>query len=179
MVAARTRKTMVSLTSFIHNMAKSSVARVPGVAFFLTSDPNSVPPAMLHNLKHNKVLHERNIVMTVEVADTPQVSDEERFELTELDDHFAKLTLRFGFMETPNISKALIQGKKMGLKFDVMATSFFLGRRRLVIGQKIGMPVIMDKIYVFLTRFPQTRSTISTCRATASSRSARGCRCET
>jgi KUP system potassium uptake protein len=153
MVAARTRKTMVSLTSFIHNMAKSSVARVPGVAFFLTSDPNAVPPAMLHNLKHNRVLHEKNIVVTVEVADTPKVADEDRIELIDIDEHFSILKLRFGFMETPNISKALIQGKKLGLKFDVMATSFFLGRRRLVIGQKIGMPMAMDKLYVFLTRF--------------------------
>jgi KUP system potassium uptake protein len=153
LVATRTRKTMVSLTSFIHNMAKSSVARVPGVAFFLTSDPNAVPPAMLHNLKHNRVLHEKNVVMTVEVADTPAVSDEDRIELTEIDEHFAVLKLRFGFMETPNISKALIQSRKAGLKFDVMATSFFLGRRRLVIGQKIGMSLFMDKLYVFLTRF--------------------------
>ena len=153
MVAARTRKTMVTLTSFIHNMAKSSVVRVPGVAFFLTSDPNAVPPAMLHNLKHNRVLHEKNIVVTVEVADTPKVADEDRIELTDIDEHFSILKLRFGFMETPNISKALIQGKKLGLKFDVMATSFFLGRRRLVIGQKIGMPMAMDKLYVFLTRF--------------------------
>ena len=153
MVAARTRKTMVSLTSFIHNMAKSSVARVPGVAFFLTSDPNAVPPAMLHNLKHNRVLHEKNVVLTVEVADIPQVAEEDRIELTELDEHFALLKVRFGFMETPNITKALIQSRKAGLKFDVMATSFFLGRRRLVIGQRIGMSLFMDRLYVFLTRF--------------------------
>lgn len=153
LVAQRTRKTMVSLSSFVTNMAKSSVARVPGVAFFLTSDPNAVPPAMLHNLKHNRVLHEKNIVVTVEVADTPSVPEEERMQLSEIDEHFSILRLRFGFMETPNVSRALIQGRKIGLKFDVMATSFFLGRRRLVIGQKIGMPGLMDKLYVFLTRF--------------------------
>ena len=153
MVAARTRKTMVSLSSFIHNMAKSSVARVPGVAFFLTSDMQAVPPALLHNLKHNRVLHEKNVVITVEVADTPKVPEDERIELTEIDEHFSTLRLRFGFMETPNVSKALIQSRKAGLKFDVMATSFFLGRRRLVIGQRIGMSSFMDKLYVFLTRF--------------------------
>ena len=153
MVAARTRKTMVSLSSFIHNMAKSSVVRVPGVAFFLTSDMQAVPPALLHNLKHNRVLHEKNVVITVEVADTPKVPEDERIELTEIDEHFSTLRLRFGFMETPNISKALIRSRKAGLKFDVMATSFFLGRRRLVIGQRIGMSSFMDKLYVFLTRF--------------------------
>ncbi|MEO8530446.1 MAG: potassium transporter Kup [Deltaproteobacteria bacterium] len=153
MVAARTRKTMVSLSSFIHNMAKSSVVRVPGVAFFLTSDMQAVPPALLHNLKHNRVLHEKNVVITVEVADTPRVPEDERIELTEIDEHFSTLRLRFGFMETPNVSKALIQSRKAGLKFDVMATSFFLGRRRLVIGQRIGMSSLMDKLYVFLTRF--------------------------
>jgi KUP system potassium uptake protein len=144
---------MVNLDSFAHSMLRSSAHSVPGTAFFLTSDPQAVPPALLHNLKHNRVLHEKNVILTVETVRVPDVPDEERAEYTPINERFARLILRFGYMETPNISKALGRARREGLKFDVMTTSFFLGRRKVVPGDRMGLPLIMDRLFIALGRF--------------------------
>ena len=149
----RGHKQMVELDSFAKSMLKSSVHVVPGTAFFLTSDPKAVPPAFLHNLKHNRVLHEKNVILTVEVQRVPKVHADERAEYVPINERFARLTLRFGFMETPNVSKALGRARREGLKFDVMTTSFFLGRRKVVPGDRLGLQLILDRIFVALTRF--------------------------
>ena len=127
--------------------------RAPGTAIFLTSDPCLAPVALMHNLKHNKVLHEKNIILTVRTAETPRVSKPERLYLERLDENFSRATLTFGFMETPNLPRALGMLKEMGLKYDPMTTSFFLGRRTVVArpGRR-GMPLWQDKLFVFLTR---------------------------
>ena len=143
---------MVGLNDFAERMQRSSAHRVPGVAMFLTSTPAAVPPALLHNLKHNRVLHERNVIVTVETLRVPHVTGEERAVYEPINDSFARLSLRFGFMETPNVSRALSLARREGLKFDVMTTSFFLGRRRLVPGARAGLPLMLDRIYVALSR---------------------------
>jgi len=150
---ARAHKEMVSLDSFAGSMLKSSAHVVPGTAFFLTSDPQAVPPALLHNLKHNRVLHEKNVVLTVDVERVPVVPEEERAEYEPINERFARLRLRFGFMETPNVSKALGRARREGLKFDVMNSSFFLGRRKVVPGARIGLPLLLDKLFIALGRF--------------------------
>ena len=147
------QKQMVDLDSFARSMLKSSVHVVPGTAFFLTSDPNAVPPALLHNLKHNRVMHDRNIILTVETVRVPVINERDRAEYSPINDRFSRLTLRFGFMETPNVSKALGRARREGLKFDVMTTSFFLGRRKVVLGGRMGLPRILDRLFIALGRF--------------------------
>ena len=149
----RSQRNMVVLDGFADTMLTSSAHRVPGVAMFLTSNPAAVPPALLHNLKHNRVLHDRNVVITVETARVPHVSGAERATYEEINERFARLRLRYGFMETPNVTRALGLARREGLKFDVMTTSFFLGRRRIVPGARRGLPLLLDRIYVALSRF--------------------------
>jgi KUP system potassium uptake protein len=144
---------MVNLDNFAASMMRSSAHVVPGTAFFLTSDPLAVPPALLHNLKHNRVLHERNVVLTVETVRVPLIREAERVEYEPINDRFARLRLRFGFMETPNVSKALGRARREGVKFDVMNTSFFLGRRKVVLGARIGLPLVLDRLFIALGRF--------------------------
>ena len=153
LAAATSHKQMVDLDSFARSMMKSSVHVVPGTAFFLTSDSDAVPPAMLHNIKHNRVLHERNIILTVETLRVPTVGEEDRAEYTPINDRFGRLRLRFGFMETPNVSRALGRARREGVRFDVMTTSFFLGRRKVVLGASTGLARILDRIYIALGRF--------------------------
>ncbi len=144
---------MVKLDNFAQSMMRSSAHVVPGTAFFLTSDPQAVPPALLHNLKHNRIVHERNVVLTVETVRVPFVPESERAEYEPINDRFARLRLRFGFMETPNVSKALGRARREGLKFDVMNSSFFLGRRKVIPGPRIGLPLILDRLFIALGRF--------------------------
>jgi len=146
-------KQMVDLDSFARSMMKSSVHVVPGTAFFLTSDADAVPPAMLHNIKHNRVLHERNIILTLKTERVPAVPDDERAEYLPINDRFARLTLRFGFMETPSVSRALGRARREGVKFDVMTTSFFLGRRKVILGSSTGLSRMLDRIFIALGRF--------------------------
>ena len=133
-------------------LAKSKPTRVPGTAIFLTSDPNVAPTALMHNLKHNKVLHERVLVICVNSEDLPRIAPERRFEIEKLSDDFTRITLRYGFMESPRVPAALAAMRKVGLKYDIMTTSFFLGRRSIKESATSEMPVWQDKLYVALTK---------------------------
>ncbi len=146
------QKSKVGLNGFARQMEKSSAHVIPGTAFFLTPDPDAVPSALLHNLKHNRVRHEQTVLLTVETLRVPTATAEERVSLERLTPGFVRLTLRFGFMETPNVSRALGQARKAGLAFDVMTTTFFLGRRRFVVVGPFGIGRVFDQIYAFLSR---------------------------
>ena len=126
--------------------------RAPGTAIFLTSDPDTAPVAMMHNIKHNKVLHEKNVILTVQTAETPRVLDEDRVRIEPVNNDFTKVVVAYGFTESPNLPKALGLCRKQGLKFDIMATSFFLGRRSVVASAHSGMPLWQDKVFIFLMR---------------------------
>lgn len=141
----------VRLTGFLRAMEGSSVNRVAGTAFFLTPDTDVVPSALLHNLKHNRVLHDQTVFLTVETLRVPYATAEERVTLTSLGGAFQRLILRFGFMETPNVSRAMTHARRAGLKFDVMSTSVFLGRRRPV-PTGTGLELMLDRIYASLSR---------------------------
>ena len=151
-VSARLHKQAIPLASFVRSMRHSSVHVIPGTAFFLTPDADVVPSALLHNLKHNRVLHDQTVLLTVETLRVPYATMEERAEYKVLDSHFAVLTLRFGFMETPNVSRAMVHARRAGLKFDVMASTFFLGRRRPVASGPSGLGLMLDRIYAGLSR---------------------------
>ena len=149
---SKTRRTEVPLDTLFRNLEKRPPHIVPGTAVFLTSDPEFAPTALLHNLKHNKVLHEHNVVLTIITADTPRVSEEERVQIKPLSQHFARVSLKFGYMEQPNVPKALAIARKHGWQFDIMSTSFFLSRRALKPSAKSGMPSWQDHLFIGLAR---------------------------
>jgi KUP system potassium uptake protein len=148
----KTRKQEVPLIDLVKNLEKKSIHRVPGTAMFFTSDPESAPTALLHSLKHYKVLHEENVILTLVTDELPRVSPDERVTIGYISKTFLRITVRFGFMETPNVPKALMLAKKLGWKFDVMKTSFFLSRRALKPAAHSGMPRWQDRLFVGLAR---------------------------
>jgi len=148
----KTRRLETPLESLVASLEKKPPQRVPGTAVFLTSDPVSAPTALLHSLKHYKVLHEKNVILTVETADTPRVDATERVRIEPVGKTFSRVVLRFGFMETPNVPKALAIARKLGWQFDIMSTSFFLSRRLLKPAVKSGMPRWQDRLFIALTR---------------------------
>ena len=148
----KTRRDSLPLTDLIDMLGARPPHRAQGTAIFLTSDPTVAPVAMMHNLKHNKVLHEKNIIMTVHTSHRPRVRADERIAIEVISDDFKRITLTFGYMETPNVPKALAQCRRQGLKFDIMSTSFFLGRRSVIPTARQGMPMWQDKLFIFLMR---------------------------
>ena len=149
---SKTRRTEVPIDTLFRSLEKKPPHIVPGTAVFLTSDPEFAPTAMLHNLKHNKVLHTHNVILTIVTADTPRVPDEERVQYTPLSEHFARVTLKFGYMDEPNVPKALAIARKHGWQFDIMSTSFFLSRRTLRPSSQSGMPGWQDHLFIALAR---------------------------
>ena len=148
----KTRRESVPVIELIEMLRARQPHRVPGTAIFLTSDPDTAPVALMHNLKHNKVLHEKNVIATVRIAETPRVPEADRVVITPFNDDFKKLIINYGFMETPNVPKALGLCRRQGLKFDIMATSFFLGRRSVVPAAQAAMPLWQDKLFIFLLK---------------------------
>jgi KUP system potassium uptake protein len=148
----KTRRVEVPIDALIRSLERKPPHTVPGTAVFLTSDPDFAPASLLHNLKHNKVLHEHNIVLTIVTTDTPRSSDDERVEITPISERFTRVALHFGFMEEPNVPKALALARKKGLAFDIMSTSFFLSRRSLKASAHSGMPAWQDRLFIGLAR---------------------------
>ena len=142
----------LALAPFISNIAEHPPTRVEGTAIFLVSDPDAVPHALLHNLKHNKVLHKRNVILTVDTLETPHADPDERLELSDLGHDFHRLTLRFGFAEDPNVPAALHECAKQGLEIKMMDTTFFLSRETIVATDRPGMALWRDKLFAFLAR---------------------------
>jgi len=148
----KTRRLETPLESLVVSLEKKPPLRVPGTAVFLTSDPVSAPTALLHSLKHYKVLHENNVILTIETAHTPRVHADDRVRIEPVGKTFSRVVLRFGFMETPNVPKALAIARKLGWQFDIMSTSFFLSRRALKPAAHSGMPRWQDRLFIMLTR---------------------------
>jgi KUP system potassium uptake protein len=148
----KTRRLETPLETLVRSFGKRPPPRVPGTAVFLTSDPESAPTALLHSLKHYKVLHENNVVLTVRIEPTPRVPAEERVQIEPIGGSFSKVLLRFGFMETPNVPNALAIARKQGWQFDIMSTSFFLSRRLLKRADRSKMPRWQDRLFIALAR---------------------------
>jgi KUP system potassium uptake protein len=142
----------VSLQQVLATLSISPPKRVRGTAIFLTADPHATPTALLHNLKHNQVLHERIILLSVRTAATPRVADSDRVAIAAIRDDIKVVTLSFGFMETPNVIRGLTLAREQGLNFDIMTTSFFLSRRALVPTERGRMPRWQDLLFIFLAR---------------------------
>jgi len=132
--------------------AHSSAARVPGTAIFMASTASGVPSALLHNIKHNKVLHERVVVLTVAIQDVPYVEESERTEVKDLGNGFYRMTMRFGFLEETDVPATLRQAKMCGAPFEMMHTSFFLSRQTLIASSKPGMAIWREKLFAWMLR---------------------------
>ncbi|MEK1895074.1 MAG: potassium transporter Kup [Rhizobium sp.] len=152
LLARRTRADEVPLSVIINNLDRKKLPTVPGTAVFLTSDVEGAPTALLHSLKHYKVLHEQNVILSVTTATTPFVPDDEKIFLESFNPLFSRIVITFGYMETPNIPRALILVRKLGLKFDIMSTSFFLSRRTILPSRRGGMPFWQDRLFIALSR---------------------------
>ncbi|MER9418179.1 potassium transporter Kup [Mesorhizobium sp. M0306] len=148
----KTRRNEIPLDFLAGNLLKKKPYLVSGTAVFLTSDPLSAPTALMHSLKHYKVLHEQNVILSVVTAPQPVVPDSERVKMETVNELFIRVTLTFGYMEQPNIPRALAICRKQGWKFDIMTTSFFLSRRSLKASPNSGMPVWQDKLFIGLAR---------------------------
>ena len=152
LLAQKTRRIEVPLNSLIERLEAKPPHLVSGTAVYLTSQPDFAPTALLHNLKHNKMLHENNLILTVVTRDIPRVSEEDRVRIKQLSRRFRHVLLCFGFMETPNVPKAIGTARKLGLEFDFMSTSFFLSRRSLKPAAHSGMPRWQDRLFIRLSR---------------------------
>jgi len=149
----RERMTEVALPIEIFaKSANNSAVRVSGTAIFMASSTGGVPSALLHNIKHNKVLHERVVILTVQIAEIPYVDPECRFEIHPLGDGFFRAIIHYGFMEETDVPAALTQMDMCGGKFDMMQTSFFLSRQTLLPSEKPGMPIWREKIFAWMLR---------------------------
>jgi KUP system potassium uptake protein len=148
----KTRKQEIPLAGLVASLEKKPPQRVPGTAVFFTSDPEFTPTALMHSLKHYKVLHEKNVILTIETASTPRVGAAERVRIEPVGQTFLRVVLRFGFMESPNVPKALAIARKLGWTFDIMSTSFFLSRRALKPAAHSGMPRWQDRLFIQLAR---------------------------
>jgi KUP system potassium uptake protein len=147
------RKEGIQLDSFLPGLMLAPPVRVPGTAVFLTADVGVVPHALLHNLKHNKVLHERNVFLTVETLATPYAPEGRRLKIEPIGDDFYRVIVRFGFMETPDVPLALMRSCDAGgIHFDPMDTTYFASRETIVAGAHRGMPVWRDRLFALMHR---------------------------
>jgi len=152
LLLARWKQDSLPLASFLARLPQSRTVRVPGMAVFLTGNPDYVPTALLHNLKHNKVLHERVLFVTVENLDVPEAGGEMRSEVHELAPGIHRVMLRYGFMESPNIPRALEELRERGVPFDSMQASYFLGREVLVPAMVPKMPIWRLWLFLVMAR---------------------------
>jgi KUP system potassium uptake protein len=151
LMISRMNEASLPMEIFIKSAAPSA-ARVPGTAVFMTSSATGVPHALLHNLKHNKVLHERVILLTVRIEDVPYVTPEKRLETKDYGSGFYRVLLRYGFMEEIDVPAALAQLKDIGSQCRMMDTSFFLARQTLLASSRPGMAIWREKLFAWMLR---------------------------
>jgi KUP system potassium uptake protein len=145
-------KDALPIKTFVEGLRPDRPTRVPGTAIFMTGNAAVVPGALLHNLKHNKVVHERNVLMTVRTEDIPRVPEENRIEMKELGGNFYTIKLHYGFMDEPDIPRALAQCRmEQLLRFNLMETSFFVGREKIVAKPKPPMARLRNQLFILMT----------------------------
>jgi KUP system potassium uptake protein len=149
-LSQKSRSGELPLRSLIENLARKPPQRVPGTAVFMTSEKDVTPTALMHSLKHYKVIHEKNVIVTIRSSTLPRIDASERIKFEEIDPHFATIVMTFGYMEEPNVPKALTLCRKIGFKFDIMSTSFFVSRRALRVASKSAMPIWQDRLFIWL-----------------------------
>jgi KUP system potassium uptake protein len=152
-VARKERRDSLPVADLFRMLEKSKPVRVKGTAVFLTSDPENAPGALMHNLKHNKVLHQRNIILTIKTLDVPWVPEHEQLSIEPVcNEEVTRIIARIGYMQSPRVPRFLTLARRHGLDFDIMQTSFFLGRRTIKASAASGMPGWQDAVFIFLSR---------------------------
>lgn len=159
LLAKQVRKNEADIDWLVRKLDAKPPHRVPGTAVFLTADINAAPTSLMHNLKHNRVLHERNIILSIKTVDTPRVARHERVTIDRVSDTFIRVVARYGFMETPSIPKIFDHCRRKDLNIDIGGTSFFLSRRSLRPTPRSEMPRWQERLYILLTRTSQDATT--------------------
>ena len=139
------------LEMLVSSLKPDRPARVPGTAIYMSSQVDNVPAALLHNMKHNKILHERNVMMTVQTADVPRISEADRLEIRHFDQNFHTVRIRYGFLEEPDIPRALALCRVGGFRFNLMETSFFVGREKIVPSRRSRWSLPFKRLFVLLS----------------------------
>ncbi len=150
-VAVQRASGALPLVTLVDNLRPDHPARVPGTAIYMTARVDNVPAALLHNMKHNKILHERNVLMTVRTEDVPRLPEAERLQIDHLSQNFHTVTIHYGFLEEPDIPRALALCRVGGFRFNLMETSFFVGREKIVAKGRSGVLLPFKKLFVLLT----------------------------
>jgi KUP system potassium uptake protein len=151
-ISDKSKRESVPLTDLAKMLEKRPPQRVAGTAVFMTADPETAPAALMHNLKHNHVLHKTNILMTIRTSSAPYVAEKNQIEIENLSDDFRRIIATLGYMQTPRIPQLLAAARRQGCEFELMQTSFFLGRRTIKASAQSGMPLWQDGVYIALTR---------------------------
>ncbi|MES1245687.1 MAG: potassium transporter Kup [Acidobacteriota bacterium] len=152
LVAERLQKGALPFTDFLATLGSGSIHRVPGTAVFMSRDPEATPAALLHNLKHNKVLHERVVLLSVLSEEIPEVPEPEQVRVEDLGNGFYRAIARYGFMQSPDMPDILRAAAAHGLDLDLMTTTFFLSRETLVPGPRVGLRAWRDHLFAFLSQ---------------------------
>jgi KUP system potassium uptake protein len=152
LVVERLNATEVSLETFFQRLAKAPPVRVPGTAVFMTARPEGTPPILVHHLKHNKVLHQQIVLLTISMLNTPTISEGEPIEVQALGGGFYRVIARYGFMESPDVPSALSRARDQGLSLNDDETTFYLADLTLLANGQIGMSRWRDTIFIFLSR---------------------------
>jgi KUP system potassium uptake protein len=151
-LAGKLRAASLGLKDLLGSFGDHPPVRVPGTAIFMTGNPEGTPPALLHNLKHNKVLHEQVVLLTIIPEEIPHVVVGERVEVEPLEQGFVRVVARYGFMENPSIPDILKRCREKGLQFQLMGTSFFLGRETIIPTKKPGMALWREALFTWMSR---------------------------
>ena len=152
LLAQRMRERLYPFDRFLQDIEAYPPQRVSGTAIFMTSNLQGTPPTLLHNLQHNKVLHERVVLLTVTTSDVPHVSADDRTTVDALGHGFYRLTLRYGFMEEPDVPDALAEASARGFLMDLNETTFFLGVETLLATRRPGLPLWRERLFVLIAR---------------------------
>jgi KUP system potassium uptake protein len=154
-VADRMKRNALPIPQFVRDLERQNPFRVPGIAVFMTSDPDSTPPALIHNLKHNKIIHERLALLTITTMDTPYVRAKDRTEFETLTPNFYRIVASYGFMQTPNIFEILESAKRHGFEYRFEDITFFLGRETILPSHHPGMTIWRERVFAFMLRNAQ------------------------
>ncbi len=151
-LTTKSQQQSISLIDLAEMLERDPPHLVPGTAIFLTSDPSHAPETMMQNLKHNQVLHEKNVILTIAICSIPRVPIEQRISIEPINSHILRVVVSFGFMETPNVPAALYRARSLGFDIDVEHASFFLGHRKFVADPNHGLPLWQDSIYIAMAK---------------------------
>lgn len=154
-LADRLRASVIPLADFLRQMRASKLAQVPGVAIFMVGDPNTTPPALVHNVKHNKVMHELIIILTVITKEIPTVKPEDRLQFEKIEDRVYQTIVNYGFTDSPDMMEVVGRMKALGLDVDVSQITFFLGRETLIASDRPGMAIWREHLFAFMVRNAQ------------------------